>query len=327
VGLVSDTVSSVERPAETSEAVARAIERLWPGAGWRSEPLEGGMTNRNFKVVLETGPDSGRVIVAQEQLPDELAGVVGIRRQTQRLALEEISALALGPPVLGQFADLGVLVVEFVDGSLLSAVADRGRALTLLGQALDRLHAATRGTMVQGLVSDPSIGSTWLFDQVHRADPELVADFGWTMETLRRIEGARGAYEAPLLHADVSEGNVVFTPDHAVLIDWEYAGSGDRYFDVGDFAEKAKLGADEIETLVAGYGEAPDERVLAAVRSYRFVSMLREGLWSLRAGTTGFLDFDYAGYAKTCLARMGEIAGEPSFEQDLALLEREEKLP
>ncbi|HEX3929392.1 MAG TPA: phosphotransferase [Nocardioides sp.] len=319
-----------ERPGSPSTmppTVELALQRLWPGAAWSSEPLEGGMTNRNFKVVLESGPEAGRAVVVQEQLPDALAGVVGIQRRTQSLALEEIASLGLTPPVLAQLADLGVLVVDFVDGSLLSDVADRAGALTMLGQTLARLHAQTRGTSVHGLVSDPFSGTTWLFEQVDRESPELVEDFGWTMHTLHRIGTARGSYVAPLLHADVSEGNVVFTADRAFLIDWEYAGSGDRFFDVGDFAEKAKLGPEEVAALVSGYGEAADERVLAAVRCYRFVSMLREGLWSLRAGTTGFLDFDHAGYARTCLARMAEIASEASFESDLALLEREEKLP
>lgn len=324
---MSDMTPLVESAAATSDAMARALERLWPGAGWRSEPLKGGMTNRNFKVLLESGPDAGRLVVVQEQLPDELAGVVGIRRETQALALEETAPLGLGPSVIGQFPDLGVLVVEYVDGELLSDVEDRDRALVLLGTSLARLHALTEGTTVNGVVSDPFRGTTWLFDQVRRETPELVTDFGWTMDTLRHIENVRGTYASPLLHADVSEGNVIFTPDRAVLIDWEYAGSGDRYFDVGDFAEKAKLDPVEVETLVSGYGEASDARVLSVVRVYRFVSMLREGLWSLRAGTTGFLDFDHAGYAGTCLARMGDIAADPSFEADLELLEREEKLP
>jgi thiamine kinase-like enzyme len=263
----------------------------------------------------------------QEQLPDELAGVVGIRRKTQELALAQIEPFDFGPAVLAQHQDLGVLVVDFVDGELLSGVPDRDLAIHRLGELLARLHRATRATTVHGVVSDPFVGTTWLFDQVHQASPELVAGFGWAMDVLRRIENARGPYESPLLHADVSEGNVVFTADRAVLIDWEYAGAGDRYFDLGDFAEKAKLEPAEVMHLVAGYGEAGDERVLAAVRTYRFVCMLREGLWSLRAGTTGFLDFDHAGYAVTCLDRIGEIAADPSFEQDLALLAREEKLP
>ena len=33
--------------------VRQAVARLWPGATWSAEPLDGGMTNRNFKVEVQ----------------------------------------------------------------------------------------------------------------------------------------------------------------------------------------------------------------------------------------------------------------------------------
>ena len=50
--------------------------------------------------------------------------------------------------------------------------------------------------------------------------------------------------------------------------------------------------------------------------------MLREGLWSVCAGATGFLEFDYASYAQSCLTRMTEISQSSEFGASLHLLER-----
>jgi thiamine kinase-like enzyme len=219
-----------------------------------------------------------------------------------------------------------VLVSEYVSGRHFSAVTDRDWALVQIGVTLGALHDHTIGTEIHGIVSDAFTGTTWLFDQVERDRPDALRDFAWAMETLRRIQEVRGPFTPALLHADVSEGNVIFTGQGAFLIDWEYAGAGDRYYDVGDFSAKANLTDSETEQLVAAYCVAEQEQALAIVRCYRFVSMLRDGLWALRAGTTGFLDFDHAGYAESCLARMAEIAAEPAFEQALHLLDRAEKL-
>ena len=92
-----------------------------------------------------------------------------------------------------------------------------------------------------GPISDPYSGTAWILNQVKSEAPATAETFAWTMDILARIQAACGPYTPSLLHSDVSEGNVIILPDRAVLIDWEYVGAGDPYYDVGDFAEKVKL--------------------------------------------------------------------------------------
>ena len=67
--------------------VRQAVARLWPGATWSAEPLDGGMTNRNFKVEVQITDREQRTVVVQEQLPDALAARVGIHRENQVRAM------------------------------------------------------------------------------------------------------------------------------------------------------------------------------------------------------------------------------------------------
>ncbi|MFN8191199.1 MAG: phosphotransferase [Nocardioidaceae bacterium] len=302
--------------------VRHAVTRLWPKATWAAVPLDGGMTNRNFKVAVHTAEGERRTVVVQEQLPDQHAGRVGIRRENQTRAMTDLVDLGLAPRVIAHWEDPRVLVVEFIDGTLMSAVADRLAAITLVGRALAKLHRHTRGTTMRGLISDPFTGTAWILNEVKSESPDLAKEFGWTLDILARIETARGAYTPSVLHSDVSEGNVLILPDRAMLIDWEYAGAGDPFYDVGDFAEKAKLTSSEEEVLLQSYEGNASQASLAVTRLYRFVSMLREGLWSVSAGATGFLEFDYASYAQSCLTRMTEISQSTEFGASLHLLER-----
>lgn len=301
--------------------VRQAVARLWPGATWSAEPLDGGMTNRNFKVEVQITDREQRTVVVQEQLPDALAARVGIHRENQVRAMAMVLDLGLAPEVLGQWTEPRVLVSEFVEGALLSAVPDRVHATALVGQALAKLHKHTQGVVMTGPISDPYSGTAWILNQVKSEAPATAETFAWTMDILARIQAACGPYTPSLLHSDVSEGNVIILPDRAVLIDWEYVGAGDPYYDVGDFAEKVKLSSSEEETLLCAYDGVLVPTSLAMARLYRFVSMLREALWSVRAGTTGFTEFDYANYARACLARMREISQSSEFADSLHLLE------
>lgn len=93
--------------------------------------------------------------------------------------------------------------------------------------------------------------------------------------------------------------------------------------DLAHFAARAELTAEEEELLVETYeGSGDCARALAIVRVYRFISMLREGLWSVLADGIGFLDeFDHAQYARECLERMDNTAKSAVFTEAMETLE------
>ena len=301
-------------------SVESAMTSLFPGASWNAEPLGGGMTNRNYRVDVLLEDSSTKTFVVQEQLPGELAKRVGIKRENQFQALKQVAGLGLAPEVVFHDPVAGTVVVEYVHGKLIREVDDRRTAITHVARLLSAFHGATRGATLEGFVSDPYHGTLWLYDQVQRSAPGLAAEFRWAIEVVERIRRSRGSYERSLCHADVSDGNVIITPQRAVLIDWEYVGAGDPYYDLADFAEKAQLSESEEHALVAEYDGGVESGSMALVRVYRFVSMLREGLWSVQAGSTGFIDFDHASYADECLSRMTAIAENPTFGDYVAAI-------
>lgn len=63
------------------------------------------------------------------------------------------------------------------------------------------------------------------------------------------------------------------------LIDWEYGGLGDRFFDLGNLAVNHQLDeAGERALLEAYFGEMRDEH-LRRLRRMRLVSDMREAIW------------------------------------------------
>src|SRR5689334_5585102 len=74
-------------------------------------PLEGGITNRNFRVTF-----AGRDCVVR--LPGKDTALLGISREAERLANQVAARLGLAPHVLA--AEPDCLVTEFVAGRAMS---------------------------------------------------------------------------------------------------------------------------------------------------------------------------------------------------------------
>ena len=100
-------------------------------------------------------------------------------------------------------------------------------------------------------------------------------------------------------------------------MDWEYAGMGDVFFDLANFAVNNGLSKDETAALLRAYfGDVrPEhERALALMR---FMSDFREAMWGVVQQGLSDLDFDYRGYADEHFDRLARTASERAFRRAL----------
>jgi thiamine kinase-like enzyme len=134
-----------------------------------------------------------------------------------------------------------------------------------------------------------------------------------------RIEKAVGGQEehAPVpAHNDLLTANFLRDGGERIqLIDWEYAGMGDRWFDLGNFAVNNELDDDqEAQLLEAYFGEPPDERRRATLKLFRFMSDFREAMWGVVQTGVSELDFDFKEYAQKHFDRLEKAGSDPRFE-------------
>ena len=94
--------------------------------------------------------------------------------------------------------------------------------------------------------------------------------------------------------------NFIDDGERTWIVDWEYAGMGDAYFDLANFTVNNELDADGERALLDGYGGG-DPRALMLMR---FMSDFREAMWGVVQQGISELDFDYAGYARRHLDRL-----------------------
>jgi thiamine kinase-like enzyme len=115
-------------------------------------------------------------------------------------------------------------------------------------------------------------------------------------------------------HNDLLAANFIVGPDGLRLVDWEYAGMNDRYFDLGNFAVNNGLDEAGDEALVAAYFGGVTPRRLARLRLMKVISDLREAMWGVVQAGVSTLDVDFLGYADEHFSRLLDNASRPGFD-------------
>ena len=277
--------------------VHAAVDRFWPDRGARVEPLPGGITNHNFKVEVDGNAFVLRMGGAQTDL-------LGIDRQVEYEASVRAAEVGLGPAVEAFIKSKGWLVTRFIDGRPIPPDDMRQPSnIRRVAAALRRLHEAA-----------PISGRFDAFAVVeqYRRDAEshgvAIPDAYTAAEEIAdRIRTARGPQPEVPCHNDLLNAN--FLDDGEIrIVDWEYAGMGDRVFDLANFSVNHEFGeAEDLELLAAYFGDAPAYR-LRDIRMMKVMSDLREAMWGVLQSGISELDFDFTGYATKHFERLAANA-------------------
>jgi thiamine kinase-like enzyme len=119
-------------------------------------------------------------------------------------------------------------------------------------------------------------------------------------------------------HNDLLTANFIDDGTRIRIVDWEYAGMGDVYFDLANFAVNNGLPAAETRELLHAYfgGVTPEhERALTLMR---FMSDFREAMWGVVQQALSDLDFDFGAYAEQHFERLERTAAERTFRRALS---------
>ena len=134
--------------------------------------------------------------------------------------------------------------------------------------------------------------------------------------TLDGLAGARG-----FCHNDLQPQNFIDDGDRLWLIDWEWAGMGNRYFDLGGIAVNCDLDQGELDKLLRAYfgPNANLELLRARVELMRVVSGVREATWAVVAEQLLGNDWDYAAWARQFFERARTVLHAPTYADLLSL--------
>lgn len=236
-------------------------------------PLGGGLTNVNYRVDV-----AGQSYVLRIERAG--ADILGIDREREARIADAAFQAGVGPEVVERLKEYGLTLTRFVRGKQLSAEdIRRPEVMRGLTQALRRCHDYP----VPRDLGDFDAFAVIAAYHAHCRDRKLPlpAQLGSALAMLAAIEKEVRTAEPPCMcHNDLLAANFIDDGTAIRIIDWEYGGLTDRFFDLGNLAANSQFSPAEEQQLLQAYiGEARPEH-LRRLRLNRLVSDLREATWS-----------------------------------------------
>ena len=258
-------------------------------------PLAGGITNLNYFV-----QDGARQAVVRigADIP-----VHGVMRFNERAASTAAHAAGVSPAIL--YAEPGIMVIDWIDGTSLTAGAIRApgtleRIIPLIRQAHQDIPKHLRG---------PSL-IFWVFHVIrdyaatlHEGQSRHMALLPDLLASAAKLQSAVGPVDLVYGHNDLLPANILDDGERLWLIDWDYAGWNSPLFDLGGLASNNGLSPEQEKWMLEAYFDHPaTPHLLHRYRAMKAASALREVLWSMVSEIHSALDVDFKGYTATTLA-------------------------
>ncbi len=299
-------------PLSLEEAIARVPQ--WTDAtNLKTSFLAGGITNQNYKVVNGVEAFVVRLVGADTEL-------LGVNREAERIANTVAGEMGIAPEVIYFIEPENCLVTRFVDGRPIPGdeIGQPENIRRVIAQ-LKKVHALPAITTEFYPIQFVREG----MQTARQYGVAMPGEFDWLMERLDEIEKAINPQRSNfrLCHNDLLNANfLVNGEDEITILDWEYAGMNDPYFDLANFSTNHEFSDDQDRMILDAYFGEVTPRRWAHLKLMRVVSDYREATWSLVQAGISQLEFDYNEYARKHLERLTRMIHDSQYPQWIAAL-------
>lgn len=275
----------------TPEAVIARID-AWKGHEVRYEELGGGITNHNYIVWIDGGPEKGgkKYVMRVPGMGTDMF----IDRNVERECMIQADKVGVGPAVAYQIDPEGALVIDFVEGEIMhpDTIAGHPERIKQVVKTVKVFHDNAEFA-----------NEIHIFDMLRRYtkiardnDVAMPDELESLLLVMDDIEKAMDRDPVPYVacHNDLLSENFIVDADGKMwIIDWEYGGKTDPFFDLGDFVMEHPLSRDEERLIIETYCGGMDERLFGRLMLYKIVSGVWWGVWAMIQKKFSQIDFDY----------------------------------
>ena len=297
----------------TLEQAISRVPFLHKAKDLKTTMLAGGITNLNYKIDADGKSYVLRITGADTDL-------LGIKRDVEYQANLQAGKLGIAPEVVYFIEPESYLITRFINGKRIPP-----EEIT----KPDYIRRVVRKLRLFHKNAQPLSGEfnvfrrvEWLTSVSRRYNCRLPFDFDWIMQKMRQVEGAllKDPYLPTPCHDDLLNLNFL---DEDVpgeigelrLLDWEYAGMGDIFFDLANFSHHHRLNDDMVRLLLEEYFGEVTPKHFARLKLMWPMSEIHEAMWGTTQSGISKLDEDFQGYADLWFGRMRQCATDPRWDR------------
>ncbi|MBN1858414.1 phosphotransferase, partial [Candidatus Bipolaricaulota bacterium] len=252
--------------------------------GYPADRVEGierirGLTNENYSIRV-----NGEELVVRIASPN--AARLGIDRFAERTVMRAAEVTGLGPQIVHYSLPHGHLVTRRIRAEPFEETPEVYRS----EKTLERVVAAVKRIHALPPIEhrfDPFARIERILEEAEQRDlhrpaslPRLIAH----MQRIRARWGESTGRDRTLCHNDLFAGNILNT-DPIRIVDWEFVGMGDPYFDLATLVvscgESAPLPRPFQDTILEAYAGRIDREGRTRLVDMVFMVRLHAGCWGL----------------------------------------------
>ncbi len=255
--------------------------------------FKGGMSNYTYLVHVKGNPYVIRVIGE--------GGEPLVNPVVEKKHLDLIKDLNISSEVVYFDEKTGIKVSHYVDGEPLS-VAFTDADYAEVAATLKKLHQSK----IAGADYDLK-GRLRKYEKLLKAPPSHTYHM-LKMYWLKLYDELYQHETKVFCHGDAQRSNFVKGKDKIYLLDWEFAGLNDPYYDMASFGT---IGSDEAEKLLTVYlGKKPTDKSIRRLNFYKMFQMLQwhvVATYKHEAGMSETLKMDFSKIATMFLNFAAEL--------------------
>lgn len=252
------------------------------------ERFLGGMSNYTYHLIIDEQDYVARIIGDK--------GEAFVNFKTEKVHLELAQKLGVTAKTLFLDLDTGFKVAEYLPGLVLSKEITNHDYQTV-ATTLKKLHYSDMVANDYGLIERLNSYQALLSND--RSEQFLKLKQEWLM----MYHQTYIKHPKVFTHGDAQRSNIVINQKQAYLLDFEFAGQNDPYYDIASFGNIDFL--DSIKLLEVYLGEVPSEEQLNRLRFYRMYQALQWHLvatYKAEIGLSEKLKIDFAFFASKYLS-------------------------
>ena len=271
----------------TARELDRILDQVPELAGRprRIDVLDGGLTNRNYKVTT----DLAAYVV---RCSPDTASLLSIDRDHEHANSRAAAAAGIGAQVIAYLPHEHVMIVSCIDGETFTdaSFAVPG-VIPRVARACRQLHDGPR------FVNDFDMFALQrqYLDVVRRHGfrlPERYLEFAPEVQLMERALAVRAEATVPC-NNDLLAGNFIDDGTKIWLIDYEYGGNNDACFELGNIWSECHLSLAQLAELIEVYYGRLTRNKLARAQLLGLMSKYGWTLWASIQQASSAVDFDF----------------------------------
>ena len=244
-----------------------------------------------------------------------------IDRQVEEHDAKIAAESGVSPSILFWDSSDGLMLAEYIDGQTMSADGFKNLEIVArAAKAFRKIHDYPKLFKKRFDVFEQIDDYLRLVKKLKADVPEGYEAVNKEADAIRSVLEAKPA-RLVSCHCDPLAENFIDTGNRTYIVDWEYAGTNDPMWDLGDLSVEAEFDQEQERVLMESYFEGtPPEDQVGRMVIYKSLCDLLWTLWGVVQHANDNPVDDFWAYAVNRFERCKALMAEPEFKSNLAAI-------